>query len=208
MRVAARLGAGIVDDVAVYDRLVATKEGTFLTIDIVLLRTLSGVVEIVELAFEAHGHTITAHLTAIEDEVSIEQYRAIGMDGVDEVVGHIAIIHGGDYYLLTILLARHLGCTAKVEEVGDLVIAVERVVRLTGVGSFIFDPTEVVVFCALARIEDGLTIVTPCDDLTRLVVEGHRHTVVAHGHLVVFAFHLEGVHSALNGRELGKCAAL
>ena len=58
--VAASLRARIVDDVAVYHCFVATKEGTFLTVNIVFLRTLRSVVEVVVLAVEAHGDAKTA----------------------------------------------------------------------------------------------------------------------------------------------------
>ena len=118
--VAARLGAGIVDDVAIYDRLITTKERTFLTIDIVFLRTFSGVVEIVVFAIEAHGDSKTAKLTRVVRERSIEQHRAIGMDGVGEGVGHVTFVHRSDNHLLTILLGGHLRRTSEIEEVGHL----------------------------------------------------------------------------------------
>ena len=108
--IAASLRARIVDDVAVYDCFVATKEGTFLTVYIVFLRTLRSVVEVVVFAVEAHGNAKTAELARIVREGSIEQHSAIGMDGVGERVGNTSFVLGGNYHLLTILQRRNLRC--------------------------------------------------------------------------------------------------
>ena len=53
-----------------------------------------------------------------------------------------------------------------------------------------------------------MTIVAPSSELAVFGIESHRHAIVAHRHLVVFAFHLEGVHSALCSRECRECSAL
>ena len=108
--VAASLRARIVDDVAVYHCLVASEEGTFLTVYIVFLRTLSSVVEVFILAVEAHRDAKTAELTRVVREGSIEQHCAISMDGVGERVGNASFVLGGNYHLLTILQRRNLRC--------------------------------------------------------------------------------------------------
>ena len=206
--VAATLCAGIIHHIAVHHSLIATEERSFLAIHIVFPRTFGSVVQMLVAAVETHGESDAAQFSTIVGKGSVEQHGTIGVDSVGEGVGDVAFPRGGNRNHSAAIGRLDLRNCIEVVEIGHLVSCNQLVVRNTGVGSFVLNPTEIVVLRSFAGINERLVFVAPRHELRGLVVEGHRQAVVAHRHLVVVVLHLEGRSGFGSCRTCGECRTL
>ena len=129
------------------------------------------------------------------------------MDGIGERVGHKGLARGRHRVGASAVGRLDRGHSVLVVAVGYAIAPFKGVVRLAGVGRFVFDPAEVVVNGALAVGNNGLIVVLPFDELRSRRVEGHRNEAVGDRSKVAYFLQLEGGHVGL-GREGGQGGAL